>query len=165
MKKLFLLIISLGFLVSSCERDDICAESTPTTPLLVIDFFDADNPSEPKIPADLLIVEEGSDEEDGLGFTTASISIPLRTNLDQTRYSFILNNNSDDIDNPENTDIVAFNYVRQEEYISKACGFRVTYQALQDQFLPLPDNAWIDNITILNTTIEDETETHIRIFH
>lgn len=163
MKKLFLLIISLGFLVSSCERDDICAESTPTTPLLVIDFFDADNPSEPKIPADLLIVEEGSDQ--GLTFASASISLPLRTDVDQTRFNFVLNFASEDDDNPQNVDAVAFNYVRQEEYISKACGFRVTYQALQDQFLPLPDNAWIDNITILNTTIEDETETHIRIFH
>lgn len=163
MKKTFLLLMSISFLLASCERDDICAESTPTTPLLVIDFFDADNPSEPKIPTDLLIVEEGFDQ--GLSFTSSSISIPLRTDVDQTRFNFVLNVNSEDPDTPQNVDLVVFNYVRQEEYISKACGFRVTYQAIQDEFLPGADTPWIDNITILNTTIEDETETHIRIFH
>jgi len=163
MKKLLHFIVLMSVLLSSCERDDICAESTPTTPLLVIDFFDVDNPSEAKAPANLHLVEEGSDQ--GLLFNTTSISIPLRTDMDQTRYNFVLNFNSEDAENPENSDLLVFNHQRIEEYISKACGFRVTYQALQNEFIAGDDNSWIDNITIVNTIIEDETEAHIRIFH
>ncbi len=163
MKKIFFVVLLCCLWLSSCERDDICAATTPTTPLLVIDFFDANNPAEQKIPTDLLIVEEGSDQ--GLAFTSATISIPLRTDVDQTRFNFVLNTGSTDTDNPQNVDLLIFNYVRQEEYISKACGFRVTYQALQDEFISGDDNAWIDNITIVNSIIEDETEAHIRIFH
>jgi len=157
MKKGALLILLSYLLLSSCERDDICAESTPITPLLVIDFFDAENPSEPKVPEGLFIAEENSDI--GLAFTSSSISIPLRTDIDQTRYNFFLNFGEEDGDTPQNVDSIIFNYLRQ------ACGFRVTFQGLQDQFIPLEDNAWIANITILDATIEDETETHIRIFH
>ena len=162
MKKGVLFILLSCALFSSCERDDICAATTPITPLLVIDFFDAENPSEPKVPNGLFIAEEGSNI--GLAFTSASISLPLRTDVDQTRYNFFLNFGEEG-DTPENVDQLVFNYLRQEEFVSKACGFRVTYQGLQDEFIPLADNAWIANITILDATIEDETEAHIRIFH
>lgn len=163
MKRIAFIISVCSILLSSCERDDICAEGTPTTPLLVIEFFDSDNPSEEKVPEDLFIVEEGSNI--GLAFTTASISIPLRTEVDQTRYNFVLNFGSEDEDAPENVDLLIFNYLRAEDFVSKACGFRVTFQAIQDEFLPLEDNAWIDNVTILNSIVEDDTEAHIRIFH
>ena len=41
MKKISLLF-ALVFLIAnySCERDDICPESTPTTPRLIIDLYD-----------------------------------------------------------------------------------------------------------------------------
>ncbi len=163
MKKTPTLIILCCLLLIACERDDICAENTAITPLLVIDFFDVDNPSEQKAPTNLFIVEENATV--GLAFNTVSIAIPLRTDLDQTRFNFILNSDSDDSSEPENIDSVVFNYLPQEEFVSKACGFKVTYQALQDQVTPLEDGSWIDNITILNATIEDDSETHIRIFH
>lgn len=163
MKKIFLSIITLTLTLSSCERDDICAETLPVTPLLIIDFFDAENPSEPKVPEGLFIAEEGSNS--GIAFTSSSISLPLRTNIDQTRFDFFLNFQDENQETAQNVDRVVFNYSRDEDFVSKACGFRVTYQALQNEFNPLEDGAWINNITILNATIEDETETHIRIFH
>ena len=33
------------FLISACEKDDICNEGTPGTPRVVIRFFDNDNPT------------------------------------------------------------------------------------------------------------------------
>ena len=163
MKKAAIIITIASMFFSSCERDDICAEGTPITPLLVIEFFDSDNPSEEKVPTDLFLVEEGS--EVGLSFNTATIAIPLRTDIDQTRYNFVLNFGSEDQEAPQNADLLVFDYLREEDFVSKACGFRVTYQAIQDQFFPLQDNAWIENVTILNSTVEDDTEAHIRIFH
>ncbi|MEP0266122.1 DUF6452 family protein [Dokdonia sp.] len=161
--KIAILITGLTILLSSCERDDICAETTPVTPLLVIDFFDIENTSEPKIPEGLVIVENG--ETVGLAFDAATISIPLRTNVDQTDFLFVLNAGSEELENPENVDGISFNYIRIEEYISKACGFRVTYDALDPTRTPQDNGFWIDEIQVINPTIEDETSAHIRIFH
>jgi len=161
--KIAFLITGVALFLSSCERDDICAETTPVTPLLVIDFFDIENTTEPKAPTNLLVVENG--ETIGLGFNETTISIPLRTNVDQTDFLFILNTGSENIDNPENIDELSFSYIRQEEYISKACGFRVTYDALDPNRAPGADGFWIQDIIIINSTIEDETSAHISIFH
>lgn len=156
-----MVLLSLG--LSSCERDDICPESTPTTPLLVIEFVDVDNPSEPKIPSNLIVAEQGA--SNGLSFNTATISIPLRTNMEETNFVFVLNNGSQDPDAPQNVDQVIFNYTIQEEYVSKACGFRVLYEALQTNIVAGEDDFWIQDFIILNPNIEDETTTHLRILH
>ncbi|MFC4635672.1 DUF6452 family protein [Dokdonia ponticola] len=155
-------LLFIGTLLSSCERDDICAEATPVTPLLVIDFFDIENTTEPKIPTDLIVVENG--ETVGLSFNTSTISIPLRTNVDQTDFLFVLNANNESEENPENIDGLTITYVRTEEYISKACGFRVTYNALDATPSSQNDDFWIQEVLITNTTVEDETSAHIQIF-
>ncbi|WP_299684941.1 DUF6452 family protein [uncultured Dokdonia sp.] len=158
------LLIS-ALLISSCERDDICAEVTPVTPLLVIDFFDIENPTEPKTPVDLSIIEVNGDTLDGSPFNSATISIPLRTNVDVTDLLFVLNTGDESEETAENIDGVNLNYVRIEEYISKACGFRITYDALDATPSSQEDNFWIEEVRIINTTVEDETSAHIQIFH
>ena len=40
MKKIFFLLIICFTAISGCEKDDICAADTPTTPTVVIEFFD-----------------------------------------------------------------------------------------------------------------------------
>ena len=52
--KIAFLIACFAIALSSCERDDICAEATPVTPLLIIDFFDIENTTEAKRPQILL---------------------------------------------------------------------------------------------------------------
>ena len=156
-------IISVSALFASCERDDICAESTPTTPLLIIRFYDADNPTEFKAVTNLGVVEDG--DTNGLLFNTDSIAIPLRTEIDETRFQFVINATAADEDNPTNEDIINFNYTRTEDYISKACGFRVTYDGLQEARAAQDDGFWIQDLIISNTTIDNETAAHIRIFH
>ena len=47
-KNWILLMLAVLLLSLSCERDDICATSTPTTPLLTIGFLDGDNINETK---------------------------------------------------------------------------------------------------------------------
>lgn len=168
MKKLFyILLLIICFGQSACERDDICAETTPTTPLLIIKFYDADSPSDPKAPNNLAIVAEGSIPED-TGFTvsagTDSIAIPLRTIEDVTTYSFIINSQEED-DEPINVDDLVFTYIRYEEYVSKACGFRVIYDELLAELVPQDDGSWIQNIIIENPTVNDQVEAHISIFH
>ena len=168
MKKIiFILLLVICFGQSACERDDICAETTPTTPLLIIRFFDAESPLDAKAPNNLAIVAEGSIPEE-TGFTvtagTDSIAVPLRTAEDITTYSFIINSQEED-DEPINVDELVFTYIRDEEYVSKACGFRVIYDELLAALDSQDDGAWIQNIIIENPTVNDQVEAHISIFH
>ena len=43
---IYLIIIFSMFV--ACEKDDLCAETTPTTPQLIISFKDANNTTESK---------------------------------------------------------------------------------------------------------------------
>ena len=149
---------------TSCERDDICAESTPTTPLLVIDFYDIDNPTELKAPSGFTVIENGSDS--GRSFTATSLSIPLRTDLDNTEFLFTINStNTPDDTNPPNTDIINFAYTRTEEYVSKACGYRVLFDNLEQLTSGQSDDLWIQNIEVINNQVSQNETAHIHIFH
>ncbi len=121
------------FSSSSCEKDDICDANTPTTPRLIIDFYDISNPSVLKNVTNLKVIGEGMTE--GYVFNPnatgqsqylvngSSIAIPLKTDIDTTTYNFILNSGNP---NPALIDIdeVTFNYTRNDVFVSRACGFK-----------------------------------------
>jgi hypothetical protein len=162
--KILGVLVAIATLMVSCERDDICAESTPTTPLLIIRFYDAENPTEFKAASDLVVAEVGASI--GLAFTSDSIAIPLRTEVDITAYRFTINANADiDAEEPFNEDLINFDYVRTEEYVSKACGFRTLYEQLNSARDGQDDGSWIQDLIIDNTNVNDATAAHIRIFH
>jgi len=155
--KYSVLMLVLTSLLSSCERDDLCPQDIPITPQQLL------------APRNLVIVEEGVVLEDGItnfiAVSGTNVLIPLRTNNDQTRYEFILNAVDPTDDNPQNTDTFIIDYERTEEFLSKACGFRVIFNNADAQDFGGDDGSWIQNIELINTSITDETEAHIRIFH
>ena len=61
MKKYSILILVSLFAFSfwNCEKDDICAETTPTTPRVVIEFYDAANPTVLKSVTNLGVLAPG----------------------------------------------------------------------------------------------------------
>ena len=137
MKKIISLLLVFTFGLSSCEKDDICDANTPTTPRLVITFYDADNPTVLQNVKNLMVI--GKDEPAGIIFnktatdTTkylangSTISIPLKTNAETTTYTFVLDSQND---NPAaiNTDEITFNYTHQDLYVSRACGFKTIFE-------------------------------------
>ncbi len=162
---ILLLLVNLG-----CQRDDICAESTVITPLLKISFFDAEaiGDSIAKPVTNLSIKGVDTTGNFLTRVNTSEISIPLKTDVDFTTYEFILNARAaGDTTSVENIDIVDFTYGRNEEYINRACSFRVTYINLDaDVETETPTaNNWIKQIRVDQSTVEDETTTHISIFH
>ena len=172
MKKTFLLLLFFAFTFSSCEKDDICDANTPTTPRLVIEFYDFSNPSVLKNVSNLKVVGEGM--TDGILFsgsqTTSAntISIPLKTVGTSTSFSFILNSGNT---NPGlvNEDIIRFDYTTQELFVSRACGYKTIYTL--DPTTPYThsdgaaaDQKWIKFISAEKSNIENENETHIKIF-
>jgi hypothetical protein len=161
-KKLLLFLLLVVSVNGGCTRDDICSGVTPTTPLLIINFKDIANPLVAKSVTGLT-VETDYDPSVLLlsGVTTDSIALPLQTALDNTRYKFIINAGETD----ELIDVYEFNYLRENIYINRACGFKTIYTALsaiEDDNGPID---WIINLEILNTIVENENQAHITIFH
>lgn len=155
---MFIVLLSLN----SCTKDDICPQETPTTPLLIITFKDILNPTVSKSVTNLTIE---TDQDPPIVFVTNiatdSIGIPLRTNADTVQYRFVKNTGETD----EIIDVYEFNYERSDSYLNRACGFITTYEGLTALKTDQGMLDWILNLSILNTTVEDETEAHITILH
>ena len=164
LKNGILLVFIIALIAISCERDDICAASTPTTPVLTIGFQDADNTTEDK---ELNITIYKVDNSDSLAYTSAStIEIPLRTDTTATVLVFVkIPNNLVAAEDPNNADTVTFKYTPQEEFISRACGYRVSFSNLTIQNNPGSDGRWIDDIIINTRTITNNDTTQVYIRH
>ncbi len=154
---LFLLITILA--VFSCEKDDICLDSEAKTSKLIIRFKDNNNHSLYK-DATLLAIK-GIGNADVIDFgTTDSIAIPLKTDLDLTQFEFLKNYE----ETTENSDQLDFNYTRTDEFISRACGYRTVFENLSTTIINDTNN-WILDYEIVQTTITNEDEKHLIIYH
>ena len=173
MKKISLLalsILTLGTIIISCEKDDICAEATPTTPQLIIEFYDVNSPEELKNVTGLLVYGIGDDGEgfllDGQILSDKnSVTIPLRTDMNITKVVLHKDYDIEDnivLGNPETFNI---SYVREDIYVSRACGYKTIFNDLAANREDDVDN-WISSIVIEeNTTVENETSAHVKIYH
>ena len=93
--------------------------------------------------------------------TRDSIAIPLNTQSNTTNYLLIKGNTST---TDGNTDVVTFNYQRDNIYINRACAFKTIYRDLL-KLLEVEEDNWINEIEINNSLIENEQNTHVTIFH
>lgn len=158
-----IVLLCITNLFWSCERDDICPLDANTTPKVIIEFFDANNPEDNKVAPDLGVIADG--QEEGRLFENASeIAIPLRTDESETIFDFVINSQSE---SGGVSNRVIFNYSTREVYINRACGYKVEFFDLQASrsIEENPENQWISNITVEETQIDDELETHVYIFH
>ncbi len=172
MKKIILFVFVCTLAFSSCEKDDICDAKTPTTPRLVIDFYDFENPSVKKNVNSLKVVGEGM--ADGILFNGNPITsanrtaIPLKTIGTSTSFRLTLNSG-----NPNQAlvdeDVIRFNYSTQELFVSRACGYKSLFTL--DQVTPFihtdataANQKWIKFIEVVTRNIDNENEAHIKIF-
>lgn len=178
MKKIIALLLIATFSSSSCEKDDICDANTPTTPRLVIEFYNINDASSLKNVTNLKVIGEGKTE--GIIFNPSAtgdsqyltngtkISIPLKTDGDTTTYTFILNSGNP---NPAliDTDKVTFNYARNDVFVSRACGFKTLFEftpsnAIVHTAEPATKLKWMQVISVEKSNIANENETHIKVF-
>jgi hypothetical protein len=177
MKKIISFLLLFAFGLSSCEKDDICDPNTPTTPRLIISFYDINNSAVKKNVTRLKVIGDGQTE--GIVFNESalddekyltsgdSIGIPLKTDADTATFSFILNSGNP---NPSltNTDKIKFNYTRQNVYVSRACGFKTIFkldpEVPFEHTDPAGDGLWMQNIERINLNIEYENETHLKVY-
>ena len=176
MKKIVLLLV-IVFSFLGCEKDDICDANTPTTPRLVIEFYDNNAPlATTKAVTKLKAVADGMNGVGVVFNTTATddtkylsndkkIYLPLRAGVDEfsTTYSLTLNSG---VAGSENTDKVTFTYSHYNVFVSRACGYKTLFDLTNTTNTDFPttdsDN-WIKNITINKANLESENEVHIKI--
>ncbi len=167
--------VLLSFLILaglwSCERDDICASTTPTTPHLIIRFYNINASGETQTARHLSVIEEDSDTYLVYDKTIDSLVLPLRLdaldNLNTSR--FVLTKDTDyDLDEDPNTvsnsDIIEINYTPELIYVSRACGYKSVFNDASATRETDPSN-WIIGIEVINSTINNEDAAHINIYH
>ncbi len=162
-KKALYVFLSCLFFVAGCTRDDICTTDTSKTPLLIIRFYNVNDMDVLKPAPGLTVFQEG-DEFTLFGPATSdSIAIPLPTNTDFVDYFFVTN----PTDSVPNVDVLSFTYSPENEYINRACGFRVNYNNLIDILDGNSPTGWIQNIQIVTDSINarNQNAAHINIYH
>lgn len=165
MKKIFLLLF-IGFAFSNCEKDDICDETTPKTPRVVIEFYDFAQQSLVKNISNLKVVAVGQIDSLAVFNAVSKIQLPLNASGTSTKYGLTLNSS---IPASANEDFLEFKYSTNTLYVSRACGFKITYDL--DENNPIVhtdatslDGKWIKDIDIITTNIDDEKTTHVKIY-
>lgn len=161
MRKIITFLFLSIIIITSCEKDDFCTQN-PVTPNLVIKFFDeADRETVKKVER-FSIISEGKTDSLFVNQTIDSIvAIPLNALSTKTVYTLKKNDLNGTIINNQ---IATFTieYAPKEEYVSRSCGFRVIFNDVTFT----ADNTWIKDLTPLNlTTIDNQNEVHVQIFH
>lgn len=169
MKKIVLIVFAIAFSLSGCEKDDICDENTPTTPRLIITFYDYDDTTVLKNVTDLEVSGTGAALALSVFDDVSQIELPLKTTEDFTIYDLVLNA-ADPLTTA--TDVLQFNYSSEAVFVSRACGFKTLYNLEGTSLTPfvlnnnpgITQGNWIKNIEVIQPNINDENETHIKIY-
>ena len=163
-----MLLIVFSFL--GCEKDDICDKTTSTTPRIILEFYDNAQQTTLKNVSNLKVIGVGLSDSLKVFNAESKIQLPLKiTNEDNEITSFRLILNST-IPASLNEDIITFNYTKNTIYVSRACGYKTTFNLLSDasgfirEDTTTPDGEWIKGFTIVTRQINNENETHIKIF-
>ena len=158
----FVFLLFCSFLMSSCEKDDICLIETPSTPRLIVRLFDKDNRLNPKA-ADSITIYGVGQERALVTLTTDSLVLPLKTQTAFTQYAFLLKTSTV---STTVGDTLQFNYSRYDEYLNRSCGYRANF-ILDDNLISYPAATpnWIESFEILIDTVSNEQQTHLAIYH
>ncbi|WP_108247260.1 DUF6452 family protein [Muricauda brasiliensis] len=165
-----LLIASMLFYVSSCEKDDICVDGD--TPLMVIGFFDIADTTLVKnvasirirnIDIDSILTNSSfSDRSE----SPDSLQVPLRSTATTTMYQIISESADDEETELEtgNIDTLTISYELGEAFISRACGFVTNYNNISVTLTEGAEN-WIQDIKVVQPNVENTDNIHVKIFH
>jgi hypothetical protein len=168
MKKyiLMMLIIGITAYFFSCEKDDICSSDTPTTPSLIVEFYNTDNRTELKNVTNLVLFAQGVNDSLPTFNNVSKIKIPLKTNANSTEYSFLWNYNTT-TKTAEKLDTISFNYTKKDVFISRACGFKTLFYLNAENSIEIePEKtSWIKGFDVITSNIENENNTHVKIYH
>ena len=166
MKKFICLFLIVIF---SCEKDDICPETTQTTPRLVIEFYNLSSPDEILAVPGLFAI--GLDA-DGLEVpiyneivtTRSSITLPLKTNDIITEFKLYKSYDVVDGVVSGNPDTIKITYEAEDVYVSRACGYKTIFD-IQTFAITSDSDQWMIGSDILIREITNENDIHVKILN
>ncbi|WP_203258272.1 DUF6452 family protein [Hyunsoonleella ulvae] len=175
----FILLLVCNY---SCERDDLCPAATQTTARLFIEAFDVSIPDDSKNIFGLRI--EGINEngesngvlENYQGVSSSELILPLRTDADMTQYRLYQDSTINDNGTPDDTtddfiegnaDVITITYIREDVFVSRACGFKTVFNNVQIEVDTDDTDQWIQSIRAVNDNqiVENEAEAHFILLH
>ncbi|WP_439152147.1 DUF6452 family protein [Winogradskyella sp.] len=176
MRKLKFLTLLFAIALISCERDDICPEGTPTTPRLIVEFYDAANTDDLKSVTRLTAYGEGLLTEPPVEETNETIVFDSNVNRLElpliigeeglvTTTSYVLEKDTNLRDEGNsNEDILTISYTNEYDYVSRACGYKNIFNDIIVTFTQ-DGNTWITSIQVDEINVENENTVHVRILH
>ena len=162
------LLLPLLMVFSGCEKDDICSDTTSTTPRLVIEFYDVTNLTQTKNVSNLVLKTNGVSET--ILFNAVSkIYVPFDTTTDTVQFQLIQNGGDTDTTN-DNIDNITMNYTRTTQYVSRACGYKLNFVLNPTNGFSFSDatpndGLWIQTMGVSETTITNENEVHVKLYY
>ncbi|WAC02287.1 DUF6452 family protein [Lacinutrix neustonica] len=181
MKNLKIMVFAVcAFSLFTCEKDDLCDENTPVTPRMIFEFRDLANPESTKNVAGLR-VEDPDDSSRFLEAYSGSSSelqmiLPLKTDRIEVEEEgeieyvgetkFVVYKEYVDDMTTGNADTITITYKIKDLYVSRACGYKTTYENVSVTIEPDGDN-WMlfEDATNENQSVLNEDETHWTIRH
>ncbi|ALM47797.1 hypothetical protein AMR72_02110 [Flavobacterium psychrophilum] len=167
-----LLLIITSYLLS-CEKDDLCAEGTPTTPGLVVEFYQYDNTPVLSPVTNLSYQVVGSEKVID-SISGSKFVFPLKADAESVKYSITYNFTNTGGTVTTNTDIFEVKYSRTETFVSRACGYKTTFTLLPStpenpNFVVTPGTdrngqPWIRRVEEITNNIDNEDEVHIKFY-
>lgn len=149
----------------SCESDELC-DKPVNTPRLIVRFYDANATSTVKSVDNLIVYGEGTNTI-LTNTTTDSLALPLKVTNPVTTYVLVSNAEFDATSGTitsGNVATVTFTYGIEEEFVGKACGFKVVYNTLSATVEDI-GNSWIKSVNIKNTSVKNESSAQIQLYH
>ena len=165
MKNILYLLLVL-FLVG-CENDDICADEV-LTPRLIIRVHDKTTPRRTKTVNNLLVMGKDRYQIIQPIATTDSLVLPLKLTSGET--SFLLAKDAV----IDSTGVLVSGSVSElkitdtpsQEFLSKGCGYRVTYNDLSATFSSVDGyTSWVERVHVLFRKLDNEKKASIHIFY
>jgi len=141
------------FLITSCEKDDICLEGSANTNRITIGFINSENESFTSlsitnirgINKDSIIYED---------INTDQLKLPL--NISSNKTDYILNYNEID-------DTLSIKYIAIHRYLNRGCGF-ISNFVLDSSTENIDNNyGWIKKVSIVKDSIFNEEKTNLYI--
>ena len=141
------------FLITSCEKDDICLQGSANTNRITIEFIN----SEFETTSSLSLNNIRGINKDSIIYTdidTDKLKLPLNASSNKTDY--ILNYNEID-------DTLSIRYKAIHQYLNRGCGFISNF--IIDNSTENLDNSygWIKKISIVKDSIFNEEKTNLYI--
>lgn len=169
MKRHCLFLLLIYMLVFNCEKDDVCPETTQTTPRVIIEFYNINAPEEIKaVPGLFAVGVDSTDNEvaihNELVSTRSLIELPLQNNSNQTKFKLYKSYDIIDSVINGNPDEITITYNIETLYVSRACGYINNY-SIQTFSIATDNDQWIINSEILMTLVTNENEIHVKILH